>query len=72
MRRILQANNTSIFSVIPSEIIEDLRLNPGDKLDFSIEGDHIKAIPVRANYQEGNVQADTPERLNRGMTHAKV
>lgn len=46
MRRKLQKNKESLFSVIPKEIVEDMELKPGDKLDFRIEGDHIKAIPV--------------------------
>jgi bifunctional DNA-binding transcriptional regulator/antitoxin component of YhaV-PrlF toxin-antitoxin module len=60
MRRRIQENYSSMFCVIPSEIVEDMKLKSGDKLDFSIEGDHIKVMPIHQS-SKINVQAYTPE-----------
>lgn len=65
MRRILQQNRESLFSVIPSEIIEDMNLKKGDKLDFRIENNHIIAIPVYPSTKM-NIQAATHEPLKVG------
>lgn len=56
MRRKLQKLKNSLFSNIPFEIVEDMGLKAGDKLDFCIEGNYIKAIPVHAS-SKMNVQA---------------
>ncbi len=56
MRRILQKNKESLFSVIPSEIVEDFGLKQGDKLDFRTEKDYIKVIPVHPSVKT-DVQA---------------
>lgn len=47
MRRKLQKNRNSLFANIPTEIVEDMALKSGDKLDFCIVGEYIKVVPVR-------------------------
>jgi AbrB family looped-hinge helix DNA binding protein len=71
MRRILQKNNTSNYCIIPSEIIEDLNLKTGDKLDFSIEGDHIKVMPIHTSAKM-NVQAATHTSLKGVDAHDRI
>lgn len=46
MKRKLQKNKTSLFAVIPEGIVEHFDLRVGDELDFRIEDDHIRAMPV--------------------------
>ncbi len=46
MKRKLVKNNVSVITVVPKTILEHFNLKPGDALDFRIDGDHIKAIPV--------------------------
>lgn len=46
MRRKIQKNKESLFSVIPSEIVEDFGLKQGDKLDFITKNGFIKVVPV--------------------------
>ncbi|MCZ7401224.1 MAG: AbrB/MazE/SpoVT family DNA-binding domain-containing protein [Candidatus Methanoperedens sp.] len=46
MERKLQHIKGSHFAYIPKGIIEHFGLKVGDRLDFRIEGDHIKAVPV--------------------------
>lgn len=65
MRRILQKNKESLFSVIPSEIVEDMGLKVGDKLDFRIDGDHIKAMPVHPSAKM-NVQVAQHPGVSKG------
>ena len=47
MKRNLIKMCTSLGSVIPKGIIEHFDLEVGDQIDFRIENDNIKAIPVR-------------------------
>ena len=71
MKRILQKNREySLFSVIPSEIIEDMGLKAGDKLDFCIEGDYIKVTPVHTAAKQ-SVPADTPT-VSEGISYDKL
>jgi bifunctional DNA-binding transcriptional regulator/antitoxin component of YhaV-PrlF toxin-antitoxin module len=61
MRRKLQKNKESLFSVIPSEIVEDFGLKQGDKLDFRTEKGYIKVIPVRPSAKiDAQAASDTP------------
>jgi bifunctional DNA-binding transcriptional regulator/antitoxin component of YhaV-PrlF toxin-antitoxin module len=46
MKRKLQNCKGSLFAYVPTGIVEHFGLKVGDKLDFRIDGDHIKAIPV--------------------------
>lgn len=61
MRRILQKNQDSLFSIIPKEIVEDLKLKAGDKLDFQRDGDRIIVVPIAPSAKIVGLQAaDTP------------
>jgi len=46
MNRNLIKMGKSLGAVIPKGVIEHFGLEIGDKIDFRIVGDHIKAIPV--------------------------
>ncbi len=46
MERKIQHIKGSHFAYIPKGIVEHFGLKVGDKLDFRIDGDYIKAIPV--------------------------
>lgn len=63
MKRTLQKNHNSLYSMIPKPLIEYFGLEVGDQIDFRIEKDHIKAIPVHANRQVENVQAAPPVKV---------
>lgn len=61
MKRKLVKNHASLMSMIPKEIVDDLGLKVGDKLDFSVQKGKIIAKPVHANRQVENVQAAAHE-----------
>ncbi|MDP2789497.1 MAG: AbrB/MazE/SpoVT family DNA-binding domain-containing protein [bacterium] len=44
MKRTLVKVHESVNSIIPKGVLEHCGLEVGDKLDFRIDGDHIKAI----------------------------
>lgn len=66
MKRTLVKVHESVNSIIPKGVLEHFGLEVGDKLDFRIDGDHIKAIPVHANRQVENVQAATNQAVTQG------
>lgn len=56
----------SLGAVIPKGITEHFGLEVGDKIDFRIDGDNIKAMPVHANRQVENVQAAQHPGVSKG------
>lgn len=67
MRRKLQQNRIySLFAVIPSEIVDDLGLEAGDVLDFTLEGDCIKARRLVYPSCKTDIQATTHEPIKEG------
>ena len=55
----------SLGAVIPKGITEHFGLEVGDKIDFRIDGDNIKAIPVHPSAKM-NVQAATNQAITQG------
>lgn len=68
MKRKLQPNKKSLTANIPAGIVEYFGLEVGDELDFRIEGDHIKAIPVHPSCKT-DVQATRHTDAIAGVGH---
>lgn len=60
MKRKLQNNRDSLYAIIPKGITEHFGLEAGDKIDFRIEKDHIKAIPVHPSCKTDAQAAQHP------------
>lgn len=63
MKRTLQKNHGSLYSMIPKPLIEYFGLEVGDQIDFRLEKNYIKVMPVHTNRQAENVPAAPPEFL---------
>lgn len=60
MQRKLIKMGRSLGAVIPIGVIEYFGLEVGDKIDFRIVGDHIKAIPVTPSAKNESQAAQHP------------
>ncbi len=68
MKTKLNRCRNSLFAYIPQAVVEHFNLKVGEKLDFRIEGEYIKAIPVHSPGKM-HAQAAAHEPIKAGECH---